>query len=349
MAIPTPTTARPVIVGSGYIANRHANALAQLGVRPLAVWSPNKRNREAFACKWGAKPVDTLDELIAIPEATHVHVCSPPVAHEEAVNLAARRGLSIICEKPLAPTGDGARRIVETVKQFGADFYVTFNRRLDRGIQELRHHIAIGTLGRVISIFGAYRQQWNASPSSRDWRFDPAQVGPSRVVTEIGSHWLDLAEFVLNQRIQSINAIMATMGERCFVTDSERGTFEPPNEDLFSAQMKFSGGAVGHVYGTQLAHGAFDDIELRVDGSARSAIWTSARPNQLVIAHKEDGVVTTGVDTDTSSIESCIEEIYAGTAEKSGIAGLEDGLSIANVADAILLSQESNAWMEVAR
>src|SRR5690554_3300050 len=100
--MPTPTP-HPVIVGSGYIANRHSMALAALGIRPAGFWSPNPANRDRIAAQWGAISASSLDDLMAIEGATHAHICSPPMQHEEAVRSAIERGLAIVTEKPLAP------------------------------------------------------------------------------------------------------------------------------------------------------------------------------------------------------------------------------------------------------
>ncbi|MDI2098485.1 Gfo/Idh/MocA family protein [Ruicaihuangia caeni] len=340
---------RPVIVGSGYIAERHIAALALLGIRPLAVWSPRRESRERVAERWGTTAAESLEALLDTPGATHAHICSTPMQHEEPIMLAAQRGLTIVCEKPLAPTRDVVERIAGELERTGASLFLTFNRRMDAGIQQLRAAIADGRLGRVVSVFGSYRQQWNAAPSSRDWRFDPSLVGPSRVVTEIGSHWFDLAEFVLGQRIESVSAMSANMGKRTFDTGSEIGEFEPENEDLVSAQLRFEGGALGHVYATELAHGSFDDIELRIDGTLRSAVWSSTHPDQLTISHKVEGSLTTGLDSDTASIENCIRAIYTGTATEAGVAGLADGLSNASVMDAVRASHSENTWKDVIR
>lgn len=343
------TEIRPVIIGSGYIAGRHVAALAQLGIRPAGVWSPNEASRNRAAKLWDTAVAASLEELLDLPGTTHAHICSPPMQHEEAILLAAARGLTIVCEKPLAPTREAANRAVEAIDAAGVESYLTFNRRLDGGIQQLRRVIAEGGLGRIVSVFGSYRQQWNAAPSSRDWRFNPELVGPSRVVTEIGSHWFDLAEFVLDQKISAVSAMSTSMGKRTFETETESGEFEPENEDLFSAQLRFSDGALGHVYATELAHGSWDDIELRIDGTLKSAWWSSTQPDQLAVAHKVGGTLVTGPASETSSIESCIRAIYSGTADECGVATMIDGHRNAAVMDAVRESNESQIWKDVIR
>ena len=163
---PSTGPVRPVMIGSGYIAERHAAALALAGIRVAAVWSPRRESRESAAERWGAVAADSLEELLATPGATHAHVCTTPMQHEEAIVRAAERG----------PTRDSVLRIAAAVEAAGVPLHLTFNRRLDGGIQRLRAEIAEGRLGRVVSVFGSYRQAWNAAPSSRDWRFDPALV-----------------------------------------------------------------------------------------------------------------------------------------------------------------------------
>jgi predicted dehydrogenase len=237
--------------------------------------------------------------------------------------------------------------MVEAVRKAGVPAHLTFNRRMDAGVQLLKSAIGNGTIGRPVTVFGSYRQQWNASPSSRDWRFDPAQVGPSRVVTEIGSHWLDLAEFVLGRPLLAVHAFVTSMGARAFDTGTERGEFTPVNEDVFSAQLRFEDGVVGHVYGTELAHGIFDDIELQVDGTLRSATWSSSTPNQLVIAHKLEGTRIEGDPSPTASISACIAAIYGGRAEALGVATFAEGARNAAAMDAIRSSAASAQWQEL--
>ena len=341
------TAIRPIIVGSGNIASRHVSSLADLGIRPVAVWSPNAEHAAGAARRWGCAAAADLAQALDSFGGTHVHVCATPVQHEEIVVQAAARGLAVVCEKPLSPTLPSAKVMVEAVRNASVPAYLTFNRRMDAGIQLFKETIANGTLGRPVTVFGFYRQQWNASPSSRDWRFDPSHVGPSRVITEIGSHWLDLGEFVLGRPLQAVHAFVASMGARAFDTGTERGEFTPVNEDVFSAQLRFEDGVVGHVYGTELAHGSFDDIELQIDGTLRSATWSSQSPNQLVIAHKLEGTRVEGQPFPPGSVSACIAAIYSGRAEALGVATFAEGARNAAAMDAIRSSAASGQWQEL--
>ncbi|MDR6971659.1 Gfo/Idh/MocA family oxidoreductase [Leifsonia shinshuensis] len=340
------TSVRPVIIGSGMIAVSHARALADIGIAPAVVWSPSPANRERFAADWDAVSAPSLTQALDTPGVTHVHVCSTPMNHLDPIREAAERGLAIVSEKPLAPTGELASEALEYVQSHDVAHFLNFNRRQDEGIQLLRAAIGAGDLGAPVSVFGHYRQQWNANPSGLDWRYDPQQVGPSRTVTEIGSHWLDLAEFVLGDHIGEASGLLSRMGERDYDTGSASGRVNPPNDDLFAALLRFDSGVVGQVYGTELSHGSFDEIELRVDGTLGSAVWTSGHPNLLRIGDKTSGLRTLGLDAPTSSLGRSIAAIYGGEAEERGVATFVDGLSNALAMDAIRLSAQTNTWKE---
>ena len=104
---------RPIIIGSGLIAGSHAKALGEMGIRPAAVWSPNPAHRERFAAQWGGVAAESLEAALDTPGATHAHVCTTPMQHLDPIRAAAERGLTIISEKPLAPTAAVAELAAE--------------------------------------------------------------------------------------------------------------------------------------------------------------------------------------------------------------------------------------------
>ncbi|MDQ0614073.1 putative dehydrogenase [Microbacterium sp. W4I4] len=337
----------PVFMGSGLIAHSHARALVELGHRPAVVWSPRADSRDRFARAWGAVSAPSIEAAMDTAGATHVHICTTPMNHNEPIRAAAARALTIVSEKPLAPTGALAQDAFDAVQGTPTEAWLNFNRRMDEGIQLLRSIMAKGTIGTAVSVNGHYRQQWNATPTGLDWRLDPKQVGPSRTITEIGSHWLDLAAFVLGARITAASGVLGYGGPREYVTDTDRGMVNPPNDDFFASLLTFESGAVGQVYGTQLAHGAFDEIELRIDATRGSAVWSSEHPNLLRFGNKTEGMRTVGIDSPTRSLSASISAIYQGTAPEQGVATFLDGVNNARAIDAVLASARTRAWVDV--
>lgn len=337
----------PVIIGTGAIAEAHVQSLRSIGLSPAAVWSPNPGRRKRFAETWGIHEAQGLNEAIASEGATHAHVCSVPMRHIEAIRAAARAGLTVITEKPLAPTFELAMGALDEVTRAGVPGWINFHRRMEPGIQRMREVIGAGEIGKPVLITGSYRQQWNAPPSTNDWRFDPESVGPMRTVTEIGSHWLDLAVFVLGDPVSAVTAVEGKAGPRVYDTGHEQGVVDPPNEDAFAALLRFESGTVGQVHASQISHGSFDDIELRVDGSAGSVTWTSAHPALLRISEKLRGASVVGIDTPTTAVLDSLTSAYCRYPAAVGVADFRDGVHNAAVLDAIDHSVAAGDWTSV--
>ncbi|MFP4383001.1 MAG: Gfo/Idh/MocA family protein [Spirochaetia bacterium] len=92
---------RTGIIGSGFAADFHFSSLAEVAgedVRIEGVYSPTKEHRDAFAFERGIKAFTSLESLLDSVDV--VHICSPPLAHEEAAVAALQRGIHTIIEKP---------------------------------------------------------------------------------------------------------------------------------------------------------------------------------------------------------------------------------------------------------
>jgi predicted dehydrogenase len=108
---------------------------------------------------------------------------------------------------------------------------VTFNYRGNPLVQQAREMIAGGELGPVHFIHGGYLQDRLLKSSDTSWRLDPDQNGASLAVGDIGSHWCDLVQHVVGQRIVSVLAEVTT------VVPARQG------EDLAAILLRFDGGA----------------------------------------------------------------------------------------------------------
>src|SRR5439155_382113 len=88
---------------------------------------------------------------------------------------------------------------------------VTFNYRGNPLVQQAREMIAGGELGPVHYVHGAYLQDWLLEPTDFSWRLEPEKGGVSSAVADIGSHWCDLVQHVLGQRIVEVLANLTTV------------------------------------------------------------------------------------------------------------------------------------------
>ncbi|CAN5777169.1 Gfo/Idh/MocA family oxidoreductase [soil metagenome] len=343
---------RSAVIGVGLAGENHLRALTALGLLVTGVLASRPGRTAEAAARWRVRGYADLSDLLADPEVTLVHVCTPPSSHRALVEAVLEAGRAVLCEKPLGMTHAEALALARKAERSGQPAWVGFNRRFDEGVQALREAVAAGELGEPLDVWGSYSQQWNAEPSSFDWRFDPAVVGRTRVVGDIGAHWLDLATHVTGRRLRRVCAMLThPRGARVFQPGGGYGAqrMVPTNEDAFASLLELEGDVTGVVHATQLAYGSWDDIALRVDGSRRSGWWDSRHPNQVSFADKERGVVVMGLDSPGRSFEAMLGEIHAQT-ESAIAATFEEARHINAAIDAVLDSGAHRlGWVDVER
>jgi len=269
------------IVGTGFMASMHADALRRLGVRVVAVAGRDlERARSVCRARALPEPVATVAELVALPDVDVVHVTSPNHLHGEHVRAALAAGKHVICEKPLAQTVEEADELVALAAASNRICAVNFNNRFHVQVQELRSLQASGALGPVHAVHGSYLQDWLLRDGDWNWRVDAALGGPLRVVGDIGVHWLDLAEHAAGVRVSAVFAETARLHER-------RGGRTVDTEDAAYVLLRFGGGARGSLTLSQVSAGRLNELTIQVDGTLGAAAWASARAEELWVGRRD--------------------------------------------------------------
>ena len=102
-------TVRTGIVGSGFSASFHFEALKKIygtEVEVVGVYTLDRQGGAKYAGERGIRAFESLDALL--DEVDVIHVCTPPIAHEEISVAGLSRDKFVICEKPLTGHfGDG--------------------------------------------------------------------------------------------------------------------------------------------------------------------------------------------------------------------------------------------------
>jgi predicted dehydrogenase len=270
------------IVGTGFMAGVHADALRRLGVRVVGcVGSRPEKARAAARARALPEPVERLEELLERADVHVVHVTSPNHAHAEHVRAALAAGKHVVCEKPLARTIAEADELTALAAAAGRLCAVNLNNRFYGQVQELRELRRTGALGDVHTVHGSYLQDWLLREADWNWRVDAAQGGPLRAVGDIGVHWLDLAEHVTGERIAAVCA--ATMR-----LHPQRAGRTVETEDAAHVLLRFANGACGTVAISQVAAGRLNALSLEVHGTAAAAAWMSERAEELWIGRRDE-------------------------------------------------------------
>lgn len=154
-------TVRIGVIGTGAIGRDHARRIQQVlaGGRIVALSDVNAASAEAVRADIApeARVYATGQELIAAPDVDAVLVCSWGATHEEYVLAAIAAGKPCFCEKPLATTAEGAKRIVDAEVAAGKRLVqVGFMRRYDAGYVALKQ-VVDGQIGAPILVHAAHR------------------------------------------------------------------------------------------------------------------------------------------------------------------------------------------------
>jgi len=206
-------------------------------------------------------------EAVAIVTPNHMHA---PAAREFL-----KRGIHVICDKPITSTLKDARALAKTAEKSGALFILTHNYTAYPMIRQARAMIADGELGAIRLVQAQYAQDWlsadieSGGQKQAGWRTDPAKSGGGGAIGDIGTHAFNLAGFVTGQ---NPNELMADL--HSFVSGRRL-------DDNAHIMMRYESGARAMLWASQVAPGNENNLVLRVYGEKAGLEWHQENPNQL--------------------------------------------------------------------
>jgi predicted dehydrogenase len=204
-----------------------------------------------------------------------VSIVTPNNLHHAPAKAFLEAGIHVICDKPLTTTLGDALDLAETVKRTGLVFGLTHNYTGHPMVRQAREMISAGELGTIRLVQAEYVQDWLTTPLEKtgqkqaEWRTDPARSGPAGSLGDIGTHAYNLACFVTGLSCQQVAADVTT-----FVSGRRL-------DDNIHVMLRFSKGAKGGLWATQVAPGNENNLSLRVYGEKAGLEWRQEDPNQL--------------------------------------------------------------------
>jgi predicted dehydrogenase len=163
----------------------------------------------------------------------------------------------------------------------------------------MKQRIARGDLGRILSVSGSYTQDWLLLPDDYNWRVEPDGHTNLRAIADIGTHWMDLAQFVTGRKIESVNADLATFHPHRNRPVGGAETYTSPSavkkaaeavpivtEDYGAVLMHLSQGARGVFHVMQMHGGRKNRLFLEVCGTEGSMVWESETPEILWLGRR---------------------------------------------------------------
>ena len=286
---------RAAVVGTGFIGVVHVDALRRLGVEVLGVVGSTPERARA---KGLAHAYDSFEAMLEDNRVDVVHLTTPNHLHHPQVLQVLAAGKHVVCEKPLAVTSEQSAELLELAERSGLVHCTNFNIRFYPVVQEARERVRAGEVGDVWNVHGGYLQDWLALPTDWNWRLETEKAGELRAVGDIGSHWMDLTQFVTGLRIVEVFADLATVlptrrrpkGEvETFASgdDVEREDAAMSTEDLAHILVRFENGARGSLVVSQVSFGRKNSLRFEVDGSAGAIAWDAERNEELWLGRRD--------------------------------------------------------------
>ena len=206
-------------------------------------------------------------EAVAIVTPNHMHY---PAAREFL-----KRGIHVICDKPLTATLADAKKLAREAEKSDALFILTHNYTAYPLIRQARAMVAAGELGALRLVQVEYAQDWLSESMETQglkqaaWRTDPAQSGGGGSIGDIGTHAFNLAGFVSGLSAEALAADLHSFvpGRRL--------------DDNAHVMLRYAGGARGTLWCSQVAVGCENGLRLRVYGERGGLEWHQEEPNAL--------------------------------------------------------------------
>jgi len=224
----------------------------------------------------GSLPEGERIDFVSIVTPNHVHF-EPALAFVEA-------GFNVIIDKPMVHASAQAQALVDAVAAHDVLFGVTYNYTGYAMVKEARDWVRSGKLGEIQRVVVEYPQGWlldnidATGQKQAEWRTDPARSGIVGAVGDIGTHAEVLMSYITGLEIDAICA--------------DLNAFVPGRrlDDDASVLLRFTSGARGILWVSQVAVGEENSLNIRVYGTKGGLRWQQETSNELLF-YPADGPV----------------------------------------------------------
>jgi len=367
---------RTGIVGAGFIGIAHVEALRRLGNIDVVALS------ERYNCKEKAKQLfiehayEDFKKMIDEQELDFVHICTPNNTHFQIAKYALENNINVILEKPMTFTVEEAEILTKLVDENNLINAVNFHNRLYPTSIHIKNLIQTKEIGDIITINGSYLQDWLLYDTDYSWRLNSKESGLTRAVADIGSHWMDLVEYLTGLKIVEVLAEFKTqypirkkpIGNVESFSNKKNDDYEPveiDTEDLALLVFKFNNGAIGSSTISQVSAGNKNNLNVQISGTKASLNWSLPdlenihvgyrdQPNKIIPKdYSMTSDATSAIDYPAGhtegfpdAIKQVFKEVYNQPNDKH-YADFSDGLRQMVLSDKIYESAKNRKWIKI--
>ncbi len=187
---------RFALLGTGFWSRFQLAAWQEVpGAKCVAIYNRTLEKAEKLAEDFGIPAVyDNAEVLLARESLDFVDVVTDVDTHAQFVGLAAKHGLPVICQKPMAPSLETARQMLQQTRDAGVTLLIHENFRWQAPLRRLKEILDSGHCGTLVRVRIDYA---NSFPV-----FDNQPVLKELkqfILTDIGTHILDVARFLFGE------------------------------------------------------------------------------------------------------------------------------------------------------
>lgn len=277
-----------------------------------------------MAAQFGAKAFGSYEELLA-SDVQAVVVASENVRHRELVEMAARAGKHVLCEKPLATTLADGRAMIEACQSAGVQLMTAFPCRFSPATERLKASLEQGRIGSILAIRGT-----NRGRCPFDWFVDKSLSGGGAVIDHT-VHVTDLIRWLTGKEVVEVYA------------ETSNRMFHREFEDIGFLTLGLEGGLFATLdasWSRPKSFPTWGDVTMAVVGE-NGTLYLDLFSQNLVLYSDKTGGTTWhpwGSNVDTLMLSAFVEAVAEG--KPVPITG-EDGLRAAEVALAAYRSADA--------
>lgn len=205
-----------------------------------------------------------------------VSIVTPNKLHFEACKVFLEAGIHVICDKPMTSSLEEALALHRLAQDRNLVLVLTQNNTGYPMVRQARAMVRDGRIGKVRHIQVNYIQDWLTTPLEQSghkqasWRMDPAAAGKGGVIADLGVHAFNLASFITNLELEQVCADLRTFVEGRALDDNA------------NVLLRYSGGATGTMWVSQVAPGHNNSLSIGIYGDAGSIQWNGEQNDYLL-------------------------------------------------------------------
>ncbi len=259
--------------GAGFWANFQLPAWQELeNIECVAIYNRTRSKAEDLAKKFGVERVyDDPVKMLESEDLDFVDILTDVDTHLEFTEMAAKRGLDVVCQKPMTPNYSGNKKMLQICKDNNVKLFINENFRWQIPIRNVKKVIDSGKIGRV---FKGRVSFCSAFPVFDNQPF-LAELDQF-ILTDIGSHIFDVSRYLLGDA-ETIHCEIQTVNPKI------------KGEDVANALMKMKSGAHCYAemsYASILEKEVFPQTLVLIEGTKGSV---RLDPDFVVVTTTKDG------------------------------------------------------------